>query len=407
MLDAVFFAINIKILMPQESRAGLLERKAQETVYGRINEYLINYKTVVYLNLFQRQDKEIFQYNELAYATYTNRERISGWKWYINNQIHALFISGIIIYAVWQVLLGNLHVGMLTTIVFFSLRIAENMTDFVWQISELVRFSNSIQRYNDTFVEVHENYSESSSKIIHFEKLTLQKVTLQQKDRETLRNVSVTIKKGHKVAIVGFTGSGKTTLIDILLKAITTYDGEIFINEHNYHDVHVQDIAKVFSIVPQEVQLFQGTVKDNIAINPDYQEKDLTEVITIACLPSLIYKLPKGVDSHIHEGASNISGGERQRIGIARALLQKHPVLILDEATASLDPKTEREVITNIITTCKDTTMLYITHKYSLLNLFDEIIVMNEGSIIEHGSFASLVDKGGLFKDLFDASQIQ
>lgn len=407
LIDAVFFTINIKILLPKESETGIGERMAHESVYGRINEYLTNYKTIVYLNLFGRQNAEISGYNEGAYLAYKKRERLSGWKWYFNNQIHAVCISAIIIYSIWQVLQGHLQVGLLTTIVFFSLRVTDYMTEGAWNISELVKFSNSIRRYNDTFKEVSESYSGGPSKTINFKQLAFESVSLQQENRETLRNVDLLIKKGQKVAIVGYTGSGKTTLVDILLKAITSYDGEIFINNHNYRDLHVQDIAKIYSIVPQEVQLFQGTLKDNIAISPEYLEKNLQVVIKVAELTSLIDKLPSGVDSHIHEGASNISGGERQRIGIARSLLQNRPVLILDEATANLDPKTEREVITNIIGEYPKLTMLYITHKYSLLNLFDEIVVMNEGSIIEQGSFESLIANGGLFKDLFEASQMK
>lgn len=407
LLDAVFFVINIKFLLPKEAEAGILERRAQEAVHGRINEYLVNYKTVVYLNLFKRQEKEIFQYNEDAYKAYQKRERLSGWKWYFNNQTHAICIAIIIVYSMWQVSQGNLQVGMLATVGFFALRISDTMTEFAWNISELMNYSNSIRRYNETFETVSDHSFQGVETAVDFQELILRNVSLQQKDRETLRNINLTIKKGEKVAIVGFTGSGKTSLIDILLKVTTSYSGDILINQHNYQELQVHDLAKVYSIVPQDVQLFKGSLTDNIAIDSESSDKEIDEVVEIASLRSLIQKLPKGIESHIHEGASNVSGGERQRIGIARALLQNHPVLILDEATASLDPKTEREVITNIISAHPEHTVLYITHKYALLNLFDHIIVMNEGSIIERGSFDSLVEKGGLFKDLFEASQLQ
>lgn len=406
-IDCLFTVINIKVILPKESDAGILERKAQESVYGRINEYLTNYKTVVYLNLFDKQDKEIFQYNENAYEAYQKRERLSGLKWYFNSQMNAFFVITTIIYAIWQVLQGHLQLGLLTTIVFFSLNIADYMVEGIWNISESVRYANSIKRYQDTFKDIMEHDDDTDSLSIDFNELSLRHVSLQQKERETLQNINLTVKKGEKIAIVGFTGSGKTTLIDILLKAITTYSGEIYINNYNYQELHVKNIAKIYSIVPQEVQLFQGSIEENITIHKTADGKDIDKVIQVAGLASLIEKLPKGKEEHIHEAASNISGGERQRIGIARSLLQNHPILILDEATASLDPKTEREVVTNIITNYPDMTILYITHKYSLLNVFDEIIVMNDGSIIEKGSFASLIKKGGLFKDLFHASKLQ
>lgn len=406
-INCIFTAINIRLILPRESRTGILEHKAQESVHGRINEYFMNYKTVVYLNLFNRQENEIHQFNEQAYSVYQKRERLTGLKLYLNNQMNSLFVIVTISYAIWQVIHGHLQLGLLTTIVFFSLNIADYMMQGIWNISELVRYANGITRYIDTFVDVKADAVSQPKITLDFQHLFLRHVSLQQKERETLQDVNLQIKRGEKIAIVGFTGSGKTTLVDILLKAITDYNGEIFINEHNYHSLHVNDIAKVYSIVSQDVQLFQGTIKENIVIDQEFTEADLKKIIKVAALQALLEKIPEGIEGHIYESASNISGGERQRIGIARSLLQNHPVLILDEATASLDPKTEREVITNIITEYPDITVVYITHKYSLLNLFDEIVVMNEGSIIEQGSFASLVKKGGLFKDLFKASQLQ
>lgn len=232
-------------------------------------------------------------------------------------------------------------------------------------------------------------------------------VTLQREERETLTDVSLQITKGDKLAIVGYTGSGKSTLLDVILKVITDYEGTVAINNHTYRDLKVVDIANIFSVVPQEVQLFHDTVRNNILASNESFTGNLDTIIRNAGLSELIERLPKGLDSVIHEGSGNISGGERQRIGIARSLVQEQPVLVLDEATASLDPRTERDVVTRIISEYPEQTMIYITHKYSLLNYFSHIIVMNNGRIIEEGSFDELLSKGGLFKDLYKASQLQ
>lgn len=410
LIDVILFTLNLKIMMPKEQTAGLAENVAQEKVSGRIFEYMTNYKTVVYLNLFDRQEQELHRLNEAAYTAYRKRETYSGIKWYLNNQIHAIMLAAIFGYTIYQVTMGRIEVGVLATIVLFSMRLAETMGWAVWELSEMVRYINSIRRYQETFENVTDKKTVANSmyeKQGIFENLVLKNVNVQQADRETLKNISLRVQASEKIAIVGYTGSGKTTLIDIILKANTEFGGTVHLNGEDFQKMSVQDIATIFSIVPQEVQLFKESLKGNIVITDNKaEEAKLTSVIKTAALDDLVAKLPKGVDSPIHEGSTNISGGERQRIGIARALLQNHPVLVLDEATASLDPKTERTVVTNIIRDYPETTLLYITDKYSLLNLFDHILVMNDGSIIEEGSFDQLIAKGGLFKDLYEAAKV-
>jgi ABC-type multidrug transport system fused ATPase/permease subunit len=290
---------------------------------------------------------------------------------------------------------------------FFSMRFADDLGALIWQSEEFVRFMNGLTRYYETFdtVKIADDQLVPTEDIA-FKNLSFRNVSLQRKERETLQDISFDLPKGQKLAIVGYTGSGKSTMIDITLKAITEFQGDVHLNEKSYKDLKVVDITNIFSVVPQEVQLFRDTVKGNIlASNPDFSGS-LDTLISTCMLGDLINKLPKGVDTEISEGSTNISGGERQRIGIARALVEQQPILVLDEATASLDPKTERQVITNIIHAYPELTVIYITHKYSLLNYFDHILVLSDGKIIEQGDFDTLVKRGGLFKDLFEASQV-
>jgi subfamily B ATP-binding cassette protein MsbA len=406
-VNIILFSTNLYMLLPKEDKLGIIERRGQESVNSRIMEYLVNFKTVVYLNLFKRQEKEIDFYNKDAYQKYCKREVISSWKWYLNNQLHNLTTIAIFVYGLIQVSNGNLKVGTLATLIIFSISYAEHLGWLMEQMDELIRYVNSLQRWQETFGNIKEdNKLLTPTKGIQFDKLKINNLSVQREDRETLSKVSFDLNKGDKLAVVGFTGSGKSTLLDVILKVIIDYQGEIKLGDIDYKDLKVVDITNVFSIVPQEVQLFRDTVKGNIlASRPDY-DKSIDDLLKTSCLLDLIKKLPQGLDQPIHEGSTNVSGGERQRIGIARALIEEQPVLVLDEATASLDPKTERDVITNIINKYPDLTVIYITHKYSLLDYFDKILVMNEGRVVEKGSFEELKSKGGLFSDLFEASQV-
>lgn len=406
-VDMVLFVANLWYMIPKEEKKGVVEYKAEEDVTSRIMEYLNNFRTVVYINLFGRQEKEIKYYNDVSYDTYLTREKTTNWKWFFNNQLHAFSAVVTFAYGLHQIFQGNFEVGTLATLMIFSRSFSENIGALVWQSEWIVQFVNSMRRWHETFGAIKEDPQLLvPTKDITFNTLELKNVSVNRSERETLTDVSFQVKKGEKVAIVGYTGSGKSTMLDIILKALTEYKGIVSINDYDYNDLKVVDITNIFSIVPQEVQLFRDSVKGNILASNEEYNKPLDELLRVCSLTELVAKLPNGVEEPISEGSTNISGGERQRIGIARALVEEQPVLVLDEATASLDPKTERDVVTNIINTYPDLTLIYITHKYSLLNSFDHILVVSDGKIVEEGDFETLKGKGGLFKDLFEASKV-
>lgn len=402
--DAVFFFINIAILLPKEQKLDLQANKLSEGLNGKIYQYLQNFRTVVYLNLFDREEKDIAEKEMASRNKNLQREKVEFWKWLNNNLLHNITTGSIIVYTIWQIQSGNLDLGILATVILFAATFTEQLGTLMWRSGEFIMFSNSFKRYHDTFGYIQQQPTKSSLSGFSFESLSFDKISLKREDRETLSNISLSFKKGQKTAIVGYTGSGKSTLLDIILKVITDHEGEVKLNNYNYADLKVADIVGIFSIVPQEVQLFKDTIRSNIlAGNPNFSGS-LEQIIQTAGLNDLVAKLPKGLDETVQENSLNLSGGERQRIGIARALSQQEPVLILDEATASLDPKTEREVVTRIIQNYPELTIIYVTHKYSLLNYFDQILVLDSGQVVEQGSFESLLNRGGLFKDLFQAS---
>lgn len=405
LVDLVFFAINVNIFIPKEKRWSLEANRGEEDLSTALTEYINNYRTITYLNLFNRQEQEYSMYTKALNEKRLKEQTAAGWKWFNNNVIHGLALVTVFIYGVYQVKNGNLGVGSLTTAFIFSQTIAENMGNFVSLLSDLVKHTNRVQRYIETFAGIKTIIATPLQKAMVFEKLQVKDLRVERGGRETLQKVNFKLNKGEKIAIVGYTGSGKSTLLDAILKINTDYRGKISLNGIDYNKLGVSELAQIFNIVPQEVQLFRDTLRGNIlAGNPEFNG-DMKNILNISGLSDLVKRLPNGLDEPINEGATNVSGGERQRIGIARSLVGGQPLLILDEATASLDPKTEKHVITEIIKNYPALSMIYVTHKYSLLNHFDEILVMSEGKVIEHGTFASLIAQGGLFKDLFTASQ--
>ncbi len=226
-------------------------------------------------------------------------------------------------------------------------------------------------------------------------------------DEKLLDKVNLKINSGESIAIAGPSGSGKSSLLDSLLLVTKPTSGEITLDKLNYTNIDPRQISSLFSVVPQSVQLFNTTIEDNIILDKERDETKLQKIIEICNLSEFIKNLPNRLQTLIQEDSVNISGGERQRIGIARALYQDQQILILDEASAALDPANEKHVITEILKHFQDKTIIYVTHKYALLNKFDNILVFNEAKIIEQGSFHKLVEKKGLFNGLYQDSLIK
>lgn len=401
--------INLKYVGAKEKREGLKYYKNEEKVNGKLTEYLNNFRTITYLNLFPKQFKNFKDETEKSAIFHWSKIKIAMWKWFGHAQLTRLTYIVVFIYALVKVLNGNLTVGILVIIVTFT----NNLTGYIGTIlgytEGYIVQSNAMRRYRDVFSEL-ENYKNKKTDLLKdkFEKINFKNVSIKRRGEENLKGVSFDINQGEKIAIIGNTGGGKSSVLDIILKVIPNYEGNVSINKINYKNLNVKDLVDIFAIVPQEVQLFKESVKKNILpTRRSVSAKELNKVIKVCELENLISKMPKGINQKIEEGSINISGGERQRIGIARALLQNNPVLILDEATASLDPKTERVVIENIIREYPQITLIYVTHKYSLLNHFDKILLFKEGNLVGEDNFKKLKTNNSFFNELYEASKIK
>ncbi|MCR2043287.1 ABC transporter ATP-binding protein/permease [Anaerosalibacter massiliensis] len=221
-----------------------------------------------------------------------------------------------------------------------------------------------------------------------------------------LKNISFKIVKGQKVAIVGKSGCGKSTLINLLLKYYDNYTGDIFIDNINIKNINSESIHNLISVIHQDVFMFDTSFKNNLTLFKNYSEQDINKVINICKLYGLVNNLQNGINSNIGENGYAISGGEKQRISIARALIRKSPILILDEATNSLDNKTSY-LIENSLLNISDLTLISITHKFSkqLLEKYDLIIVLKDSNIVEIGPFNKLMNNKNYFYELYSLTE--
>ncbi|MGP1505250.1 multidrug ABC transporter ATP-binding protein [Eggerthia catenaformis] len=229
--------------------------------------------------------------------------------------------------------------------------------------------------------------------------ITVSDISFAYDEKKVISNVSFSVPQGTSCAIVGPSGSGKTTLCSLIARFWDVQNGEILLGGNNVKDYTCDSLLKNFSIVFQKVYLFEDTIENNILFGkPQATREEMILAAKKACCHDFISALPDGYQTKIGEGGATLSGGEKQRISIARAILKDAPIIILDEATASVDPENERELQRAILELTKNKTLLMIAHRLNTVRRADQILVLDNGRIVQKGNHQQLMHQEGLYR---------
>lgn len=238
--------------------------------------------------------------------------------------------------------------------------------------------------------------------------ISLENVSFKYEDDYVLKNFSLNVPKGKSIALVGQSGSGKSTIANLLTRFYDVNDGSIKIDGDDIRDLETKSLRNLMGLVTQDSILFNDSVKNNILIGKENATDDeIIEALKIANAWEFVKSLPNGMDTNIGDAGGKLSGGQKQRLSIARAVLKNPPIMILDEATSALDTESERLVQDALENMMKNRTSIIIAHRLSTIQNADEIIVMNKGEIAEQGKHQELITKNGIYKKLVDMQSFE
>ena len=382
---------------------------ADSSSNSRAIDSLLNYETVKYFNNeayeAERYDKDLAGWESARRKNRLSLFALNGGQAFII----AAAMTSMMALAAYGVAEGKMTIGDFVLINAFTMQIFMplNFLGFVYReirgslanIENLFNLMRQKPKVSDTdgarMLEVSAGKIEFRSIGFHY-----------RSDRSILEDVSFTIEPGQKVAVVGESGAGKSTLVKLLFRFYDVTAGQIVIDGQDVGKVSQQSLRKHIGIVPQDTVLFNDSLLENIRYGrPDARDEDVQQAINLAHLRGFIDSLPDGVHTQVGERGLKLSGGEKQRVAIARTILKRPPILIFDEATSSLDSQSEQAILSALREIAQGHTSLVIAHRLSTVVDADKIVVMDKGRIIEQGSHLDLLSLNGVYSQLWYTQQ--
>lgn len=316
--------------------------------------------------------------------------------------ILTIYIGGL------EVMRGTISPGNIAEFIIYVNMLTWPVTSIGWVASIVQRASASQKRINE-FLEVEADIVNRAKEDFELEgDIEFKNIDFVYPDTgvHALKGINLSIKRGEKVAVIGKTGCGKTTLAELLLRAYDPTSGEIFVDGEKLDSINLNDFREQTAYVPQDVFLFSETVENNIAFGRDEADKEkIRAAAKAASIHNEISDLPMGYNTIVGERGVTLSGGQKQRISIARALIKKPKLLVLDDCLSAVDANTEKQILTHFRNELADKTAIIITHRIFSLIKFDKIVVLEKGAIAEMGTHDELIDKKGIYFDFYQLQE--
>ena len=383
---------------------------ASENVSGQIYQFLGNVRTIKVLGAVTYSLEKVSQFLDKYVSLVVGRIKVARSQRAVLDGIFQLFRVGMFVYAIFGVVAGHYEVGFLVLLNSYILKMYESTDELATIYQELVVSRYGLGRLKEIFDQPIMTAREDGKVKLSREwgQLSITHLSFQYGENEVLNDISFKIKRGEKIGIVGLSGAGKSTLFKLLLKEYEDYKGEIKFDELSLREISPKDYYAHTAVVLQDTEVFNFSLKDNITIGRGKFDRAAFErALDVAHVRDFLHKLPQGVDTLIGEKGVKLSGGEKQRLGIARAVYKEPELLLLDEATSHLDIESEKSIQDSLHKFFDTVTAIVIAHRLTTIKEMDRIIVIEGGRLIEQGSFSRLMrTPKGRFRQLWKKQKI-
>ena len=376
-------------------------------VNGQVEEIYSGLNIVKVFNAEGKVTKDFEKANDELYHSGWKSQFLSGLMHPVMNFISNVGYVAVAVAGGYLAINGTITVGNIQSFIQYN-------KQFTQPINQLAQISNMLQAMMAAAERIFEFLEEPEEVVTAKGNIDTSKLNGNvefkhvkfgyDEDRTIINDFNATVHEGQKIAIVGPTGAGKTTMVKLLMRFYDVTSGEIDVDGHNVKDFDRGELRKMFGMVLQDTWLFGGTVKENIKYSKeDATDAEVIEAAKAAHVHHFIKTLPNGYNSMINEESSNISAGQKQLLTIARVILANPKILILDEATSSIDTRTEIQIQSAMDNLMKGRTSFIIAHRLSTIKNADLILVMNHGDIVEQGTHDELLEKNGFYADLYNS----
>lgn len=385
--------------------------KTQQEYLGHINGQVEEtYSGHLVVKAFNKEEDIVKQFNEtndILYKSAWKSQFFSGMMHPIMAFVGNLGYAGVAISGGFLAIKGSITIGDIQAFIQYVKNFSQPITQIAQVINQVQSMAAASERVFEFLnEEEEEQYAKNPVHLDHIRgEVEFRHVRFGYREDQTIiKDFSAKVKPGQKIAIVGPTGAGKTTMVKLLMRFYDVDSGEILLDGHNIKDFNRRELREAFGMVLQDTWLYKDTIMENIRYGRlDATDEEVIEAAKAAHANHFIETLPGGYQMELNEDASNVSQGQKQLLTIARAILADNPVLILDEATSSVDTRTEQQIQKAMDNLMEGRTSFIIAHRLSTIKDADLILVMKDGDIVEQGNHEELLKKGGFYADLYNS----
>jgi len=399
---AVEFFMNRKLVLKT-----LEHKRMKELAVGKSYEFSANIGTIKALGIERSSGKKILDVEELVLQTKNARKKASTMKWLFVQLVASIFSVVFIFWVGMDIFAGVLTIGSIVIYTSYFEALRRALSTVSGEINTLIDVKYGMFRMMEIYRRIPDIDESGARPLKNWSHIRVENLEFKYKSDMILDNLSLDIGKGEKIGIVGLSGSGKSTLFKLLLKLHLPKKGEIYFDNKSVSDVTRDSILSRIAVVPQETELFNMSLRDNITISGKgrFDSARYKKALLISQVANYIPRMKNGDLTFVGEKGVRLSGGEKQRLGIARAIYKDSDVIILDESTSNLDYVNEGKILNAIDKYLKGKTLIISAHRLSTLEHMDKILFIEKGKVVEKGSYEELLKKKGKFYRLWKSQK--